>query len=124
MQLLQKGGGLGVAVAYLALALANAPHLEEHTQAAKHGKLIPYANLAQTKEATAKEPRRPVRVRKDHPKMLLKFRNLQSQKSRELTEFYGKIIIGTRVAYWLAFASDCMVLECPILSIVSWMALC
>jgi len=99
MQLLQKGGGLGVAVAYLALALANAPHLEEHTQAAKHGKLIPYANLAQTKEATAKEPRRPVRVRKDHPKMLLKFRNLQSQKSRELTEFYGKIIIGTRVAY-------------------------
>lgn len=35
----------------------------------------------------------------DHPKILLKFRNLQSQKSRELTEFYGKIIIGTRAAY-------------------------
>lgn len=111
MQLLHKGAAGGRGCGLFSISFGQATHFERQgsTQTAKHGKLISYANLAQNRtDGEGGRRSRSNRVRLagpgDHPKILLKFRNLQSQKSQELTEFYGKIIIGTRAAYWLALA--------------------
>lgn len=85
MQLLYRGRkGRGRGLFSISFGQCH-PSGEVRTQAAKHGKLIPYANLAQTQTRAHPDNQEPRTVnamkarlaQTDHPKMLLKFRNLQ-----------------------------------------------